>query len=106
MFDANCSEATVEADLEAGWNYVSTNVTPDSYGIASMFESPLEGNLLKVLGDQQFCTWTKLHPGHSERFQLASNAHGCGRLRHQSRKRGDLDQYRRPHWRSTTRHSI
>ena len=63
MFDANCSEATVEADLEAGWNYVSTNVTPDSYGIASMFESPLEGNLLKVLGDNNFALGQSYTPG-------------------------------------------
>ncbi len=63
MFDANCSEATVEAELEAGWNYVSTNVTPDSYGIASMFESPLEGNLLKVLGDNNFALGQSYTPG-------------------------------------------
>jgi hypothetical protein len=63
MFDANCSETTLEVDLGPGWNYVSTNVTPDNYAIASMFESPLEGNLLKVLGDDDFALGQSYTPG-------------------------------------------
>ena len=63
IFDANCSETILEVDLGPGWNYVSTNVTPSDYAIASMFESPLEGNLLKVLGDNDFALGQSYTPG-------------------------------------------
>ena len=63
MLNANCSVNTLEVDLAAGWNYVSTNVTPGDYSVASMFESPLEGNLLKVLGDNNFALGQSYTPG-------------------------------------------
>ena len=63
MLDANCSANTLEVDLTPGWNYVSTNVTPEDYSVASMFESPLEDNLLKVLGDNNFALGQSYTPG-------------------------------------------
>ena len=63
IFDANCNETTLEVDLGPGWNYVSTNITPSNYAIASLFESPLEGNLLKVLGDNDFALGQSYTPG-------------------------------------------
>ena len=63
MLDANCSANTLEVDLTPGWNYVSTNVTPEDYSVSSMFESPLEDNLLKVLGDNNFALGQSYTPG-------------------------------------------
>ena len=63
MLDANCSANTLEVDLTPGWNYVSTIVTPEDYSVASMFESPLEDNLLKVLGDNNFALGQSYTPG-------------------------------------------
>ena len=63
MFDANCADITLEVELMEGWNYVSTNVTPDDYAISSLFEDALEGNLLKVLGDDAFALGGSYTPG-------------------------------------------
>ena len=63
MLDANCTASTLEVELLAGWNYVSTNVTPDNYAISSLFEDNLGDNLLKVLGDDVFALGQSYTPG-------------------------------------------
>ena len=63
MFDANCSATTLEVSAMEGWNYVSTNVMPENYAISSLFEDALGGDLLKVLGDDDFALGGSYTPG-------------------------------------------
>ena len=63
MFDANCSATTLEVSAMEGWNYVSTNVMPENYAISSLFEDALGGDLLKVLGDDEFALGGSYTPG-------------------------------------------
>ena len=63
MLDANCSATALEVTLAEGWNYVSTNLIPDNYAIASLFEDALDGMLLKVLGDDDFALGQSYTPG-------------------------------------------
>ena len=63
MFDANCSATTLEVAAMEGWNYVSTNVMPENYAISSLFEDALGGDLLKVLGDDDFALGGSYTPG-------------------------------------------
>ena len=63
MFDADCSDGTLNVELAAGWNYVSTNRIPENYSISSLFDDALAGNLLKVLGDDQFALGGIYIPG-------------------------------------------
>ena len=79
MFDANCNAGVLEVSLTAGWNYVSTNLIPEDYSIASMFDDALEGNLLKVLGDDDFALGQSYTPGIPSVFnslQMHSDAAG------------------------------
>ena len=79
MFDANCNAGVLEVSLTAGWNYVSTNLIPEDYSIASMFDEALEGNLLKVLGDDDFALGQSYTPGIPSVFnslQMHSDAAG------------------------------
>ena len=79
MFDANCSATTLEVSLTEGWNYVSTNITPDNYAISSLFEDALGSNLLKVLGDDAFALGSSYTPGIPSVFnslQMHSDAAG------------------------------
>ena len=78
MFDANCSEVTLEVG-HGGWNYVSTNVAPANYAISSLFEDALGGSLLKVLGDDDFALGQSYTPGIPSVFnslQMHSDAAG------------------------------
>ena len=63
MFDANCSATTLEVTLTEGWNYVSTNITPENYAISSLYEDALGNSLLKVLGDDAFALGSSYTPG-------------------------------------------
>jgi hypothetical protein len=63
MFDANCSEITLDVNIAEGWNYVSTNILPADYAISSLFEDALDGSLLKVLGDDNFALGGSYTPG-------------------------------------------
>jgi len=79
MFDANCSEVTLDVDIAEGWNYVSTNITPADYSISSLFEDALDGSLLKVLGDDDFALGGSYTPGIPSVFnslQMHSDAAG------------------------------
>ena len=79
MFDANCSEVTLEVEAMAGWNYVSTNVAPANYAISSLFDDALDGSLLKVLGDDDFALGQSYTPGIPSVFnslQMHSDAAG------------------------------
>ena len=79
MFDANCTATTLDVELAEGWNYVSTNVMPESYAIESLFDEALGGSLLKVLGDDAFALGGSYTPGIPSVFnslQMHSDAAG------------------------------
>ena len=79
MFDANCTATTLDVELAEGWNYVSTNVIPESYAIESLFDEALGGSLLKVLGDDAFALGGSYTPGIPSVFnslQMHSDAAG------------------------------
>ena len=79
MFDANCSATALEVNLTEGWNYVSTNITPENYAISSLFEDALGNSLLKVLGDDAFALSSSYTPGIPSVFnslQMHSDAAG------------------------------
>ena len=79
MLDADCDAGTLEVELMEGWNYVSTNLIPDNYAIASLFEDALDGSLLKVLGDDVFALGQSYTPGIPSVFnslQMHSDAAG------------------------------
>ena len=63
MFDANCSATELDVDVLEGWNYVSTNLVPESYAVQDLFEVALDGSLLKVLGDDDFALGGSYTPG-------------------------------------------
>ena len=79
MFDANCTATTLDVELAEGWNYVSTNVMPESYAMESLFDEALGGSLLKVLGDDAFALGGSYTPGIPSVFnslQMHSDAAG------------------------------
>ena len=79
MFDANCSATTLEVNLMEGWNYVSTNLIPEDYGISTLFEDALDGALLKVLGDDNFALGQSYTPGIPSVFNsLQMHTDGAG----------------------------
>ena len=79
MLDANCSATSLSVELNEGWNYVSTNLMPDDYAIANLFDAALDGALLKALGDADFALGNSYTPGIPSVFNsLQSHSDAAG----------------------------
>ncbi|MDA8901226.1 hypothetical protein N9I92_00140 [bacterium] len=79
MFDANCSATSLTVDLSEGWNYVSTNLIPNDYAIATLLDDALNGTLLKALGDANFALGNSYTPGIPSVFNsLQSHSDAAG----------------------------
>ena len=73
LIDSRCEDLSLDVALQAGWNYVSTPLEQADPSVASVFDTALNGNLLKVLGDNQYALSGNYTPGIPEVFNTLVN---------------------------------